>query len=411
MGFGAASPPLPITSYYIIYWVPTSIALIFFFVRLAVKLTKNRGMQIDDFFVSFAAAAVLTDAILHTLMTPTSHNLGLIMLGLAQPGATFLEDVQEYLKLQFAAITLFWNILWAVKFSLLIFIWRLTDGLPTMRKWWWGVTIFNIIMWMSAVMSQYLNCRPLKTAFMIGEEACETLHPGTSARALLYAMGADIATDISIMALPLRLLYGLKINRKQKFGLVLIFSLGLLCVIFAVIRGVGSIVGDAIMPIWLGVWTQRYGDLHTRWPRKHKDPQTDANIKPHLFSESCVALIVACLPTLRTLLLSRSITGGSSDSPSNGYRYGSRKYGAGGSSYARNSRIGGSNHVKLDDLSESSHITKIEAGGSKQAQVSGMYYERNNSSEEALRGPVPGVAIHTNISVTSERAQATKEVF
>ncbi|KAF3167908.1 hypothetical protein TWF751_007959 [Orbilia oligospora] len=341
-------------------------------------------MQIDDFFVSFAAAAVLTDAILHTLMTPTSHNLGLIMLGLAQPGATFLEDVQEYLKLQFAAITLFWNILWAVKFSLLIFIWRLTDGLPTMRKWWWGVTIFNIIMWMSAVMSQYLNCRPLKTAFMIGEEACETLHPGTSARALLYAMGADIATDISIMALPLRLLYGLKINRKQKFGLVLIFSLGLLCVIFAVIRGVGSIVGDAIMPIWLGVWTQ---------------------------SESCVALIVACLPTLRTLLLSRSITGGSSDSPSNGYRYGSRKYGAGGSSYARNSRIGGSNHVKLDDLSESSHITKIEAGGSKQAQVSGMYYERNNSSEEALRGPVPGVAIHTNISVTSERAQATKEVF
>ncbi|EGX52973.1 hypothetical protein AOL_s00007g309 [Orbilia oligospora ATCC 24927] len=384
MGFGAASPPLPITSYYIIYWVPTSIALIFFFVRLAVKLTKNRGMQIDDFFVSFAAAAVLTDAILHTLMTPTSHNLGLIMLGLAQPGATFLEDVQEYLKLQFAAITLFWNILWAVKFSLLIFIWRLTDGLPTMRKWWWGVTIFNIIMWMSAVMSQYLNCRPLKTAFMIGEGACETLHPGTSARALLYAMGADIATDISIMALPLRLLYGLKINKKQKFGLVLIFSLGLLCVIFAVIRGVGSIVGDAIMPIWLGVWTQ---------------------------SESCVALIVACLPTLRTLLLSRSITGGSSDSPSNGYRYGSRKYGAGGSSYARNSRIGGSNHVKLDDLSESSHITKIEAGGSKQAQVSGMYYERNNSSEEALRGPVPGVAIHTNISVTSERAQATKEVF
>ncbi|RVD87909.1 uncharacterized protein DFL_002112 [Arthrobotrys flagrans] len=385
MGFGVASPPLPINNYYIIYWVPTSIALVFFFVRLAVKLTKNRGLQIDDFFVSFAAAAVLTDAILHTLMTPTSHNLGLIMLGLAQPGATFLEDVQRYLRLQFAAITLFWNILWAVKFSLLIFIWRLTDGLPTMRKWWWGVTIFNIIMWMSAVMSQYLNCRPLKTAFLIGEGACETLHPGTSARALLYAMAADIITDISIMVLPLRLLYGLKINRKQKFGLVLIFSLGLLCVIFAVIRGVGSIVGDAIMPIWLGVWTQ---------------------------SESCVALIVACLPTLRTLLLSRSITGGSSDNPSGEYnRYGSRKYGVGSSSYARNSRIGGSNHVKLDDLSESSHITKIEAGSSKQGQISSMYYERNNSSEEALRGPVPGVAIHTNISVTSERAQATKKPF
>ncbi|KAF3922925.1 hypothetical protein ABW20_dc0100927 [Dactylellina cionopaga] len=383
MAFGAATSPLPVNSYYIIYWVPTAIALGFFFVRLGVKFVRSNGLQIDDAFVIFAAAAVVAMAILHTLMNPISHQLSLMMLGRAQPGPNFVADVARYLRLQFAAITLFWNILWAVKFSLLIFIWRLTDGLPTMRKWWWGVFGFNVILWASAVMSQYLNCRPLSTAFLIGEGACESLHPGTSARALLYAMGADIITDVTIMALPLRLLYGLKINRKQKFGLILIFSLGLLCVIFAIIRGVGSIVGEAIMPIWLGVWTQ---------------------------SESCVALIVACLPSLRTLLLSRSITGGSSDSPGGGYRYGSRKFGGG--SYARNSRHGGNSaHVKLDDLSDSSQITKIEAGHSKQPQVSTRYYEGDNSSEEVLRGPGHGVAIHTNISVTSEQAHATKEVF
>ncbi|KAK6531738.1 hypothetical protein TWF694_002913 [Orbilia ellipsospora] len=386
MGFGAAAPPLPVTSYYIIYWVLTAVALVFFFLRMGIKLARRNGLQIDDGFVIFAAAGVVTDAALHTVMAPTARELGLIMFGLAQPGASFVEEVGQYLKLQFAAITMFWNILWAVKFSLLVFIWRLTDGLPSMRKWWWGVFIFNVLMWASAIMSQYLNCRPLSTAFTIGPGACETIHPGTSARALFYAMGADIVTDVTIMALPLRLLYGLKINKKQKFGLVLIFSLGLLCVIFAIIRGVGSIVGNAIMPIWLNVWTQ---------------------------SESCVALVVACLPSLRTLLLSRSITGGSTDGPTAGYRYGSRKYGVGGSSYARNSRIG-TNHVKLNDLSESSHITKIEA--SKQPQVTTMYFEGNNSSEEVLRGTVPPaqphrVAIHTDISVTSERATATKEAF
>ncbi|EPS35916.1 hypothetical protein H072_10558 [Dactylellina haptotyla CBS 200.50] len=393
MGFGAAQAPLPINNYYVIYWVTTAIALVFFGLRMVIKLIKGNGLQIDDIFVIFAAAAVVTVAILHTLMTPVSHELGLIMFGLAQPGENFLTDVQFYLKLQFAAITLFWNILWAVKFSLLIFIWRLTDGLPTMRKWWWGVFAFNVIMWASAIMSQYLNCRPLSTVFQVGPGSCEALHPGTSARALLYAMAADIITDVTIMALPLRLLYGLKINKKQKFGLVLIFSLGLLCVIFAIVRGVGSIVGDAIMPVWLGVWTQ---------------------------SESCVALIVACLPSLRALLLSRNITGGSTDGATGGYRYGSRKYGVGGSSYARNSRIGGTNtHVKLDDLSDSSHVTKIEAGKPKQPQVSTMYYEGNNSSEEVLRGQPTGngqgvghgVAIHTNISVTSERAHNTKEAF
>lgn len=218
---------------------------------------KNGKLQWDDAFVTFAALAVLTDAVLHTLMTPITHNLTYIMLQLRAPGPTFPADMQKYLKLQFAAITLFWNVLWAVKFSLLIFIWRLTEGLPTMRKWWWAATIFNIVMWMSAVMSQYLNCRPLSTAFRIDAGSCENVNPGTSVRALLYAMGADIATDLVIMALPLRLLYGLKINRKQKLGLILIFSLGLLCVIFAIIRGVGSVVGQAIVPIWLGVWTQR----------------------------------------------------------------------------------------------------------------------------------------------------------
>ncbi|KAF3924451.1 hypothetical protein AA313_de0209865 [Arthrobotrys entomopaga] len=357
---------------------------------MGIKLARKSGLQADDGFVIFAAAGVVANAILHTVMAPISRGLGLIMFGLAQPGPNFLAEVAYYLRLQFAAITMFWNILWAVKFSLLIFIWRLTDGLPSMRKWWWGVFVFNIIMWASAIMSQYLNCRPLSTAFAIGPGACETLHPGTSVRAMLYAMAADIITDVTIMALPLRLLYGLKINKKQKFGLILIFSLGLLCVIFAIVRGVGSVVGNAIMPIWLNVWTQ---------------------------SEACVALVVACLPSLRTLLLSRSITGGSTDAAPAGYRYGSRKFGGGSNSYPRNSRIGSNNHVKLNDLSDSSHITKIEA--SKQPQVTTMYYEGNNSSEEVLRGTVPPatsqnhrVAVQTDISVTShERAADAKEAF
>ncbi|KAF3921168.1 hypothetical protein ABW21_db0202173 [Orbilia brochopaga] len=384
MGFGAASAPaLPIASYYVIYWVPAAVAFCFFIVRLAVKLVGHGtpGLQLDDVFVTFAALALAAMSIIHTVMTPVSVRLGLLLFGRVQPWETFMQDTQQYLKLQFVTITLFWNILWAVKFSLLIFIWRLTEGLPKMRKWWWGILVFNVIMWMSAIMSQYLNCRPLQTAFNIGPEACETLHPGTSARALIYAMIADIITDLSIMALPLRLLYGLKINKKQKMGLILIFSLGVLSIIFAIVRGVGSIVDEAIIPIWLLVWTQ---------------------------SEACVALIVACLPSLRTLLLNRAAAQGSPPQ-SLGYRYGSRKFALSESSYSNGSR---GNQVQMDDVSDASHVTRIEASHLKQPQVSGMYVEGNESTEEMLRTRGNnGVAVHTNISITTERAQYAKESF
>lgn len=120
----------------------------------------------------------------------------------------------------------------------------------------------------------------------------------------------------------------------------------------------------------------------------------------------CVALIIACLPSLRTLLLGRNMTGGSTG-PTGGYHI-SKKYGNGANSYARNSRLGTNTHVKLEDLSDSSHFTKIEAGH-KQPTVTTMYYGDENSSEEVLRGP--GIAVNTNISVTSERLQHTKEVF
>ncbi|KAJ6258554.1 hypothetical protein Dda_6598 [Drechslerella dactyloides] len=384
MGFGAASAPtLPISAYYVIYWVPAAVALCFFIVRLAVKMVGHGtpGLQLDDIFVTFAAAAVIAMSVIHTVMTPISVELGLLVFGLVQPGPNFMADTQRYLRLQFTTITLFWNVLWAVKFSLLIFIWRLTEGLPTMRRWWWGVLGFNIIMWISAILSQYLNCRPLSTAFKIGPEACESLHPGTSARALLYAMIADITTDLTIIALPLRLLWGLKINRKQKMGLVLIFSLGVLCIIFAIVRGVGSIVDQAIIPIWLVVWTQ---------------------------SEACVALIVACLPSLRTLLLNRAASGGSPQN-SLGYRYGSRKFALSESSYSNGSRA---NQVQMDDVSDASHITRIEASHMKQPQVSGMYVDGNDSTEEMVRPRGNnGVAVHTNISITTERAHRAKESF
>ena len=95
----------------------------------------------------------------------------------------------------------------------------------------------------------------------------------------------DILTDLMIMALPLRILWNLRITRRQKLGLATIFSLATIVIIFAVVRAVetsSTLTPSALVSLNGG------------------DP-----ISLTLFStlESTIAVIVSCLPTFRVFIL------------------------------------------------------------------------------------------------------------
>ena len=58
------------------------------------------------------------------------------------------------------------------------------------------------------------------------------------------------------MALPLRLLWGLQINSRQKLALGAIFSLGIIIIIFAIVRVVEiSATFSHVNPLWLALWS------------------------------------------------------------------------------------------------------------------------------------------------------------
>lgn len=73
---------------------------------------------------------------------------------------------------------------------------------------------------------------------------------------LYYATAVDILCDLLIMALPLRLLWNLQINRQQKSVLAAIFSLGFIVIVFAVVRVIETSASiHHVDPIWLGLWS------------------------------------------------------------------------------------------------------------------------------------------------------------
>lgn len=58
------------------------------------------------------------------------------------------------------------------------------------------------------------------------------------------------------MALPLRLLWNLQVNRQQKWALATIFSLGFIIIIFAIVRVIETRASaHHVDPVWLALWS------------------------------------------------------------------------------------------------------------------------------------------------------------
>jgi len=55
-------------------------------------------------------------------------------------------------------------------------------------------------------------------------------------KSIYMATTIDIVSDLLVMALPIRLLIGLRISLKQKIGIGAIFSLGFVIIFFSVFR-------------------------------------------------------------------------------------------------------------------------------------------------------------------------------
>ncbi len=65
----------------------------------------------------------------------------------------------------------------------------------------------------------------------------------------------DVISDLMIMALPLNLLRNLQVTRKQKAGLAVVFSVGIVIIIVAIARGIEIATSARTDGILLNIWS------------------------------------------------------------------------------------------------------------------------------------------------------------
>lgn len=175
-----------------------------------------------------------------------------------------------YERLQFSYPLLLWTSIFVVKFAYLAFFRRLIDRITPLIKYWRVVSGMSIVSFPICIISIYVSCmkwgleagkhmdvRFLSTWLIFELASC--LQPVYYHRALglaIFDIVLDIGTDLLIMAIPLYLLWFVKIKPRQKFVLGVLLSLNLFMAITASIRVSGLGFRRTFDVVWLFLWQQ-----------------------------------------------------------------------------------------------------------------------------------------------------------
>ncbi|KFY83822.1 hypothetical protein V500_09860 [Pseudogymnoascus sp. VKM F-4518 (FW-2643)] len=252
-GMGLAGK-MPEHGLIIIVWVATGLAGCFVVARTAIRIKKIERLHVDDYIIYAAFLVLVANAVLQTLQTPHCYNLARLVNGLS----TLTEEEtmvsgNTYMRYEFTIIGLFWTVLWLVKASFLAFFYKLFDGLQAYRRIWWGVVVFAFLSYVGCWIVSINVCHPAKNYFIFG--SCnKEIDMKTSIVAVMYSTVVDVLTDIMIMAMPLRLLWKVRISGSEKMGLAGVFGIGVLIIIFAIARAVQIAFTTTSDSVLLALW-------------------------------------------------------------------------------------------------------------------------------------------------------------
>ncbi|KAK3179175.1 hypothetical protein K4F52_009364 [Lecanicillium sp. MT-2017a] len=258
------------------------VAFVFVAIRFGARWYKlgKLPLQMEDLFMYLALAAFAITCALYLATIPTFFNVTAISDGRMQPYPSLERDLVVMLQEFFVVQFFFWLTLWAVKWSLLFMFRRLTEGLPAYNNVWWAVLVFSILTFIGACVSNFTSCSSMHAWFTAGE--CSTPRDAKAKEiSLWFSLAGDLSTDLLIMAVPIRVLWYLRISLLEKIGIGGIFAVGIITMVTAIIRSVSldsSTSGGQVSTTWLMLW---------------------AGI------EGAVAILVGCLPSFAVFIRGR----------------------------------------------------------------------------------------------------------
>lgn len=150
-----------LTRFQVAVGVLTGLALCCFVARVAVRLTYQKHLRLDDAFLILAAACLCaaTGILYHVCYFLYLHSAALLV---PQVLPYVLSDFDELLQLQkkvYPFLALIWTTTFAVKGCFLAFmrplVWHITR---TVNWYYWFIVIFCVISWAFVIVDPFIIC-------------------------------------------------------------------------------------------------------------------------------------------------------------------------------------------------------------------------------------------------------------
>jgi hypothetical protein len=359
------------TSLLVLIWVCFSAALLLVGLRTVIRIrspTTRHVAPLEDCWIFLALASLLGLCILETIQLPSLYYISGVLAGTV-PLTTvdiIIGQTKTYLRYQFPIVILFWTVLWSVKGAFLALYWRLFRDLKWYRQAWFALAAFTFLAYVGCVVTLLLSCGTDVSKFFGFSTCAGPNNVWASNFSVYFSTAVDIFTDLCIMAMPLRLIYNINVSLRQKVGLVCVFSLGFVMIVFSIIRANQSLARQGFVNLTLLlVWSTlaasickshiiHLGLVHT-WPPTNRHS----------------AVLVGTLPALKVLITTRA-------------RASDNRSGTGNSQGTKRKTSSFGTHTKSIKSIKSVALGSIRKDSNNPKSANGSNSDANESQEEIL---------------------------
>ncbi|MCJ1422479.1 hypothetical protein MMC29_000359 [Sticta canariensis] len=198
------------------------LALLAALTRLVLQLKTYRHLQVEDYSLIFACISLTASTILG-YANELNYNPARYF-HLVEEHVDVAAHINAYERLYYSYPCLLWATIFSVKFAYLAFFRRLVDRARPLVIYWRIVVGLSVVSFPVCVVSVYVVC------VKWGLDAVVCLQPVYFHRALGMAITdavLDIIIDLTIVVIPICLLWSVRIKSRQKFIIGIFLSLNL----------------------------------------------------------------------------------------------------------------------------------------------------------------------------------------
>ncbi|KUI70700.1 hypothetical protein VM1G_05906 [Cytospora mali] len=238
----------------------TGLALGCFVARMAIRLTYQKQLHLDDVFLILAAACLCaaTGILYHICYFLYLHSAAVLAPQVLPEVLAHYNALIQLQKTVYPFLDLIWTTTFAVKGCFLTSMRPLVWHISRPLNWYyWSIVAFCIISWAFVVADPFIICP------YFGMDAIQCFISTVDERKTLgltvFVTVLDVLSDIMVVSIPIIVLRHSLLSRSTKFGLTIFLCLSIFMAVCAIVRMAGFHYKGVEDDTWEFFWQHTEG--------------------------------------------------------------------------------------------------------------------------------------------------------